>query len=113
MARNFCLTRRCLGVNVRIETVLLPLAGEGGLWALICIAGLSSEQPSQIKTQGPFSGLQLAECIFDQLTESLLGQGYAPCDEPPIWGLHARAELRRLNAQRQLPAPGTIFRTDA
>ena len=113
MARNLCLTRRCLGVNVRIETVLLPLAGERCLWVLICIAGLSTEQPSQIKTQGPFSGLQLAERIFEQLAESLLGQGYAPCDEPPIWELHARAELRRLNAQRHLPGPGSIFRTDA
>jgi hypothetical protein len=112
MARDFCLTRRCLGVTVRIEAVLLPLAGERGLWTLICIAGLSPEQPSQVKAQGPFRWMQMAESILDQMAESLRKQGYTDCSELPIWSLHARAEVRRLNAQRQASVPGSIFRTD-
>ncbi len=57
MSRTLCLTRQCLGLVTRIECVILPLAGDNGLWTLICAAGISGTQPSAIRAQGPFHGL--------------------------------------------------------
>ncbi|SDI10941.1 hypothetical protein SAMN05216588_111124 [Pseudomonas flavescens] len=97
MSRSLCLIRECLGVTTRIECAVLPLAGEQGLWTLICIAGMSAEQPSAVKAQGPFRGPSVVEGLLDEIAESLALQGYGTCNEPPIWRLHAQAELRRLN----------------
>lgn len=49
MPRNLCLIRPCLGLTTRIECVVRPLAGENGLWTLLCAAGMSGSQPSAIK----------------------------------------------------------------
>jgi len=100
MPRSLCLTRQCLGLVTRIECTVLPLAGENGLWTLICAAGISGEQPSTIKAQGPFYGPFVAEGVLAGIAESLAVQGYEECTELPIWRLHAQAELRRLNGER-------------
>lgn len=100
MSRSLCLTRHCLGLVTRIECAVLPLAGEKGLWTLICAAGMSGAQPSTIKAQGPFYGPLVAEGVLVAITESLAAQGYEVCDELPIWRLHIQAELRRLNGTR-------------
>jgi hypothetical protein len=100
MPRNLCLTRQCLGLVTRIECVVLPLAGENGLWTLICAAGISGEQPSAIKAQGPFYGPVVAEGVLSGIAESLATQGYDECTEMMIWRLHIQAELRRLNGER-------------
>ncbi|SHM94545.1 hypothetical protein [Phytopseudomonas punonensis] len=97
MSRSLCLTRHYLGVTTRIECTVLPLAGEQGLWTLICIAGMSARQPTAIKAQGPFHGPLVVEHLLDDIAESLAAQGYEPCEEPLIWQLHAQAQLRRLN----------------
>lgn len=99
MSRSLCLIRQYLGVMTRIECVALPLAGEQGLWTLICIAGMSAEQPSVVKAQGPFHGPLVVEELLDDITENLGLLGYERCDEPLIWQLHAHAKLRRLNGQ--------------
>lgn len=98
MSRSLCLTRDYLGMTTRIECEVLPLAGDRGLWTLICVAGMSARQPSAVKAQGPFHGPSVVETLLEEIAESLASQGYAACDEPPIWRLHAQAELRRLNA---------------
>ena len=100
MSRQLNLTRHCLGLDTRIECVVLPLAGNNGLWTLICAAGMSGAQPSTIKAQGPFHGPFVAEDVLDGIAQSLQGMGYEPCTELPIWRLHIQAELRRLNAER-------------
>ncbi len=101
MSRSLCLTRDCLGVTTRIECTVLPLAGEQGLWTLICVAGLSARQPSAVKAQGPFHGPLVVEQLLEDIAESLACQGYCTCHEAPIWRLHAQAQLRRLNAARR------------
>ena len=53
MSRSLCLTRQCLGLAMRIECVIKPLAGDNGRWTLLCAAGMSGAQPSAIKAQGP------------------------------------------------------------
>ncbi|ERI52500.1 hypothetical protein EA796_04175 [Pseudomonas sp. AOB-7] len=103
MPRSLCLTRQCLGLVTRIECVIRPLAGENGLWTLLCAAGMSGAQPSAIKAQGPFYGPFVAEGVLASIAESLAQQGYAECFEPPIWRLHLQAELRRLNGERRRP----------
>lgn len=100
MPRSLCLTRQCLGLVTRIECVVLPLAGEKGLWTLICAAGMSGAQPSAIKAQGPFYGPLVAEGVLAEIAENLAVQGYSECSELPIWRLHIQAELRRLNGER-------------
>ncbi|MGE6792602.1 hypothetical protein ACQKFS_11305 [Pseudomonas guineae] len=100
MSRSLNLTRHCLGLDTRIECVVLPLAGDNGLWVLICAAGMSGAQPSAVKAQGPFHGPFVAEGILTDIAENLLGMGYEPCTDVPIWRLHIQAELRRLNAAR-------------
>lgn len=100
MSRHLNLTRHCLGLDTRIECVVLPLAGDNGLWTLICAAGMAAAQPSAMKAQGPFCGPVEAESILDEIAENLHGMGYEPCTDVPIWRLHIQAELRRLNAAR-------------
>ena len=56
MPRSLCLTRQCLGLTTRIECEICPLAGGQGLWMLLCAAGRSAAQPSEIRAQGPFHG---------------------------------------------------------
>jgi hypothetical protein len=99
MSRLLNLTRHCLGLETRIECVVLPLAGNNGLWTLICAAGMSAAQPSTVKAQGPFRGAFAAENILSDIAENLHGMGYEPCTEVPIWRLHIQAELRRFNAE--------------
>lgn len=100
MSRSLCLTHDFLGVTTRIEFTVLPLAGEQGLWTLICVAGLAARQPSAVKAQGPFHGPLVVEQLLEDIAESLAEQGYVACHEPPIWRLHAQAQLRRLNGVR-------------
>jgi hypothetical protein len=100
MPRSLCLTRQCLGLTTRIECEIRPLAGERGLWTLLCAAGMSAAQPSAIKAQGPFHGPLQAETVLESIAQCLAVQGYEPCVEPMIWCLHMRAELRRLNGER-------------
>ena len=100
MSRSLCLTRQCLGLAMRIECVIKPLAGDNGRWTLLCAAGMSGAQPSVIKAQGPFYGPFGAEQALAAIADSLASQGYVACTEPPIWHLHLLAELRRVNGQR-------------
>jgi len=100
MPRRLCLTRHCLGLITRIECVIRPLAGENGLWVLICGAGMAASQPSAIKTQGPFHGPYVAEEVLTAIAANLAELGYSESDEPAIWCLHLQAELRRVNADR-------------
>jgi hypothetical protein len=109
MPRHLNLTRHCLGLDTRIECAVLPLAGNNGLWTLICAAGMSASQPSTIKAQGPFHGACEAEGILADIAESLQGMGYEPCAEVPIWRLHIQAELRRVNAQHGRHQRGCQF----
>ncbi|ARU89827.1 hypothetical protein [Pseudomonas sp. M30-35] len=100
MSRSLCLTRQCLGLVTRIECVVLPLAGENGLWTLICAAGISGSQPSVIKAQGPFYGPSVAEGVLAGIADSLADQGYGCCPDMLIWRLHIQSELRQLNGHR-------------
>ncbi|MEN0108099.1 MAG: hypothetical protein AAGC84_16975 [Pseudomonas sp.] len=100
MPRSLCLTRHCLGLITRIECVVRPLAGENGLWVLICGAGMAASQPSAIKTQGPFHGPFVAEEVLAAIADNLAELGYRQSDDPSIWCLHLQAELRRVNAAR-------------
>ena len=101
MSRNLCLTRQCLGLETRIECSIRPLAGNTGLWALLCAAGLSGEQPTTIKSQGPFRGPFVAETILQSIVESLTLHGYRLADTPQIWCLHVQAQLRQINGERR------------
>lgn len=99
MPRSLCLTRQCLGLNTRIECLIHPLAGDRGLWTLLCAAGMSAAQPSAIKAQGPFHGRLEAESVLESIAQCLAVQGYSECADLPIWRLHLQAELRRLNGE--------------
>lgn len=112
MSRSLHLTRHCLGLDTRIECVVLPLAGDHGLWALICAAGMSGAQPSTVKAQGPFHGAYAAQIVLDDIAENLLAMGYGPCAEVPVWRVHIQAELRRLNAQRGYSQGRQLSRPD-
>ncbi|GAB5347064.1 PA4575 family protein [Pseudomonas fluorescens] len=100
MSRNLCLTRQCLGLVTRIECSIRPLAGDNGMWTLLFAAGMTGEQPSTIKSQGPFHGPFVAETILQSIVESLTLHGYALADDPQIWCLHLQAHLRQLNGGR-------------
>lgn len=100
MPRNLILTRDCSGIHTRIECEIRPLAGDRGLWTLICAAGMNDAQPTTIKAQGPFHGPCVAEGLLLAITRSLALQGYAQTEGPAIWRLHIQAELRRLNSER-------------
>jgi hypothetical protein len=112
MSRSLNLTRHCLGLDTRIECVVLPLAGNAGLWTLICAAGIAGNQPSTIKAQGPFHGPCVAEGVLIEIAESLFEMGYDACDELPIWRLHIQAELRRLNNQGGRQLGNYMFRPE-
>jgi hypothetical protein len=99
MPRSLILIRHCSGICTRIECEIRPLAGDRGLWTMLCAAGMDAMQPSAIKAQGPFHGPCVAEGLLEAVARSLEVQGYLPCDELPIWRLHLQAELRKLNAQ--------------
>ncbi|UVE18476.1 hypothetical protein NVV93_03495 [Pseudomonas sp. LS44] len=109
MPRSLCLSRQCLGMITRIECVIRPLAGESGLWMLLCAAGMADSQPSAIKAQGPFHGPFVAESILEAIADNLTMMGYEPSYEPSIWCLHMQAEMRRLNAARGRPWGGCQF----
>jgi hypothetical protein len=109
MPRSLCLTRQCLGLVTRIECVIRPLSGDNGMWTLLFAAGMSGEQPSALKAQGPFHGPVAAESVLDAIAESLALHGYQTAQEIPIWSVHLQGELRRLNGdsshgQRTSPA---------
>ena len=97
MSRSLCLTRQCLGLMTRIECVIRPLSGENGMWTLLFAAGMSGEQPSAIKCQGPFQGPTAAETVMVAIAESLSLHGYQQVEDAPMWALHLQRELRRLN----------------
>ncbi|HSX71708.1 MAG TPA: hypothetical protein VLF16_12340 [Pseudomonas sp.] len=113
MPRCLCLTRRCLGLTTRIECEIRPLAGQRGLWMLLCAAGMSGAQPSAIKAQGPFHGPLVAESVLDSIAECLAEQGYETCIEPRIWRLHLQAELRRLDGERHRELGGWQSRPES
>ncbi|MBT2371129.1 hypothetical protein [Pseudomonas fluorescens] len=100
MTRNLCLTRQCLGLVTRIECSIRPLAGDAGMWTLLFAAGMNGEQPSTVKSQGPFHGPFVAETILESIVESLMLHGYQLADTPQIWCLHLQAHLRQLNGGR-------------
>lgn len=100
MSRNLCLTRQCLGLVTRIECSIRPLAGDNGLWTLLFAAGMTGEQPTTLKAQGPFHGPFVADTILDSIVQSLVLHGYQLVDEPQIWCLHLQAHLRQLNGGR-------------
>ncbi|WP_043308934.1 hypothetical protein [Pseudomonas sp. ML96] len=113
MPRSLCLTRQCLGLITRIECEIRPLAGERGLWTLLCAAGMSGAQPSAIKAQGPFHGPFVAEAVLDSIAQCLAVQGYEPCVEPMIWRLHLQAELRKLNGEHSRRLGDYQFRPES
>ncbi|MDI6526041.1 hypothetical protein QMA71_10915 [Pseudomonas otitidis] len=113
MSRTLCLTRQCLGLVTRIECVILPLAGDNGLWTLICAAGISGTQPSAIRAQGPFHGPFIAESVMASIADCLGELGYCPCEEPMTWRLHQQAELRRLNQTRGRTLGNCLSRPDS
>src|SRR5471032_1035685 len=100
MSRNLCLTRQCLGLVTRIECSIRPLAGDAGMWTLLFAAGMTGEQPSTVKSQGPIHGTYVAQTILDSIVESLTLHGYELADDPQIWCLHLQAYLRQLNGGR-------------
>jgi hypothetical protein len=97
MSRSLCLTRQCLGLVTRIECVIRPLSGDNGMWTLLFAAGMSGEQPSALKAQGPFHGPLAAESVLMAIAESLALHGYQIAEDVPIWQLHLQGELRRIN----------------
>jgi hypothetical protein len=97
MLPSLCLTRRCLGVVTRIECTVRPLAGDQGLWTVLCVAGMDAKQPSLINAQGPFCGPCAAQQILAGIAVSLQAQGYQLALDMPIWSLHMQAKMRRLN----------------
>jgi hypothetical protein len=97
MLRSLCLTRQCLGLVTRIECTIRPLSGDNGMWTLLFAAGMSGEQPSAIKAQGPFHGALAAESVMVAIAESLALHGYQLAEDVPIWSLHLQGELRRIN----------------
>ncbi|KTC43460.1 hypothetical protein AO262_33320, partial [Pseudomonas fluorescens ABAC62] len=71
MPRNLSLTRQCFGLVTRIECSIRPLAGDSGMWTLLFAAGMSGEQPSTIKSQGPFPGPFAAHTLLKSIVDSL------------------------------------------
>ncbi len=100
MPRNLSLTRQCLGLVTRIECSIRPLAGDTGMWTLLFAAGMAGEQPSAIKSQGPFPGPTVAESVMDAIVDSLTLHGYQVAGDPQIWSLHLQAQLRKINGER-------------
>lgn len=100
MLRNLSLTRQYLGLVTRIECSIRPLAGDNGAWALLFAAGMTGQQPSTVRSQGPFNGPFVAETILESIVESLTLHGYKLAQDPQIWCLHLQAHLRQLNGRR-------------
>ncbi|KPB28366.1 Uncharacterized protein AC518_3211 [Pseudomonas syringae pv. syringae] len=72
-------------------------------------AGMAEEQPSAIKSQGPFKGLPAAQTVLTSVIESLSLHGYQCADDVPIWTLHIQAELRRINSDRTVCQSSSLF----
>lgn len=106
MATIHCLQRQFPGITTRVELMLCPLAGAGGLHMLFCAVGMAGLQPSIVRAQGPFHGSASAQAHLQALLASLHEQGYRPLAELPIWALHLQAERRRQNAARGYPCHG-------
>jgi hypothetical protein len=109
MTRSLCLTRQCLGLITRIECAIRPLSGDNGMWTLLFAAGMAGEQPSAIKTQGPFDGEPAAESVLCAIAESLSMHGYQQAPDVPIWSLHLQGELRRLNGERSRVQRSSLY----
>jgi len=101
MPRQICLVREYLAMSMRIEARIHALAGGNGRWVLLCAAGLSGSQPTEIKAQGPFLGAREATRVLDAIVDNLRRQGYREVSEEPIWCLHMQARLRQLNGVPQ------------
>ncbi len=99
MPRNLCLTRQCFGLATRIECAIRPLAGDNGLWTLLFAAGITGEQPSTVKSEGPFAGPVVAQDMMESIVDNLTLHGYELARDPQIWCLHLQAHLRRLNGR--------------
>jgi hypothetical protein len=97
MLCSLCLTRQCLGLTTRIECLIRPLSADGNTWTLLFAAGMSGEQPSSIRTQGPFAGASAAQAVMLAVAESLSLHGYRQVDDLLIWSLHLQGELRRIS----------------
>ena len=98
MLRSLCLTRQYLGLTTRIECLIRPLSADRSAWTLLFAAGMGGEQPSAIKTQGPFAGASAAQAVMFAVAESLALHGYRQVDDLPIWTLHLQGELRRVSS---------------
>lgn len=101
MPGSLCLTRQCLGMVTRIECLIRPMAGDQGLWTLICSAGIEGKQPTVTKSQGPFRGSRMAQSVLDAIATNLNAQGYETREAPLGWRLHMQAELRKVNGVGQ------------
>ncbi|MBV4452747.1 MULTISPECIES: PA4575 family protein [Pseudomonas] len=101
MPRNLCLTRQCFGLVTRIECSIRPLAGDNGLWTLLFAAGMSGEQPTTIKSEGPFAGPAVAQGMLEAIVDNLTLYGYEVAGDTPIWCLHLQAYLRQLNGRHE------------
>ncbi|KWS88215.1 MULTISPECIES: hypothetical protein [Pseudomonas syringae group] len=101
MQRSLCLTRECMGLMTRIECVIRPLPHDGGQWMVLFAAGMAEEQPSAIKSQGPFNGLPAAQAVLTSI--------YQCADDVPIWTLHIQAELRRINSGMMVCERSSLF----
>lgn len=62
---------------------------------------MTGEQPSTIKSQGPFPGPFVAENMLESIVDSLTQHGYEKAGDPQIWCLHMQAHLRQLNGDTQ------------
>ncbi|KPX06696.1 Uncharacterized protein ALO75_03947 [Pseudomonas syringae pv. coryli] len=109
MQRSLCLTRECMGLMTRIECVIRPLRSDSGQWMVLFAAGMAAEQPSAIKSQGPFRGLPEAQSVLTSVIESLSLHGYQCADDVPIWTLHIQAELRRIDSDRMVCQSSSLF----
>ena len=69
------------------------------MWTLLFAAGMSDEQPSALKAQGPFHGPLAAESVLMAIAESLTLHGYQVAEDVPIWQVHLQGELRRINGE--------------
>ncbi|AAY39288.1 PA4575 family protein [Pseudomonas syringae] len=109
MPRSLCLTRECMGLMTRIECVIRPLPHDNRQWMVFFAAGMAEEQPSAIKSQGPFKGLPAAQTVLTSVIESLSLHGYQCADDVPIWTLHIQAELRRIDSDRTVCQSSSLF----
>ncbi|OUM05198.1 hypothetical protein BW686_22850 [Pseudomonas syringae] len=109
MQRSLCLTRECMGLMTRIECVMRPLPHDGAQWMVLFAAGMAGEQPSAIKSQGPFIGLPCAQSVLTAIVESLSQQDYQCLDDVSIWTLHLQAELRRIDSHLSMGQRSSPF----